>query len=177
MAGRAGSGRAGSRPLSSYPAAARSSSSARSRGGREGHARAARPGLGCRLAPPPAFLPGLPSRIRVSARGRASCLCLPCAPETRRPRPPLPDGVSLRCTWVDGGRAEGSCSLRLWGTELTAARGSCLHCAFVHTRGVGSQDPGETGLGGAQVAQVCSLPLRLLSHFGPYRRLASLGIC
>lgn len=76
-----------------------------------------------------------------------------------------------------GGRAEGLCSLHLWGTESTAARSSCLHCAFVHTRGVGSQDPGETGLGGAQVAQVWSLPLQLLNHFGPFRRLASLGIC
>lgn len=76
-----------------------------------------------------------------------------------------------------GGRAEGLCSLHLWGTESTAARSSCLHCAFVHTRGVGSQDPGETGLGGAQVAQVWSLPLQLLNHFVPFRRLASLGIC
>lgn len=97
-------------------------------------------------------LAGLPSRSRVSARGRASSPCLPCDPGTVRPLPPLGDGVSHCCTWVDGGRAEGLCSLRLGITEETAARSSCLHCAFVHTRGVGLRDPGETGSGRSQVA-------------------------
>lgn len=93
----------------------RSSSLARWRGGREGHARAARPGLGCRLAAPPALLPGLSSRIGVLARGRASSLYLPCAPGTGRPRPPLPDDVSPRCTWVETEDEPRACAVCVCG--------------------------------------------------------------